>query len=171
MTALHEGYPGHHLQLSVANRIESLVRRQLGTTVFIEGWALYCEEMMEEEGFLADPRNVLFRLKDQLWRACRVVIDVGLHCSGMSFDEAVDMLVGVAKLERENAAAEVRRYTKTPTQPMSYLIGKKQILELREERRAAEGRRFNLKRFHDRLLSFGSIPVAMIRTAMAGEGD
>jgi uncharacterized protein (DUF885 family) len=166
LTALHEGYPGHHLQLCRANMIESLVRRQFSTPVFIEGWALYCEEMMEEIGYISDPRQRLLRLKDQLWRACRVVIDVGLHCFGNSFGEAVDMLVDVAKLERENAFAEVRRYTQTPTQPMSYLIGKLEILSLREAVKAAEGASFSLKSFHDRLLSYGSIPIAMIKKEM-----
>jgi uncharacterized protein (DUF885 family) len=119
--------------------------------------------MMEEQGFLGDPRHSLLRLKDQLWRACRVVIDVGFHCFGMPADEAVDMLVDIARLERANAEAEVRRYTMSPTQPMSYLIGKREILGLREEVRNSEGNRFDLKRFHDRLLSYGSIPVALIR--------
>jgi uncharacterized protein (DUF885 family) len=142
------------------------VRRQIMTTVFIEGWALYCEEMMEQEGFLADPRNALLRLKDQLWRACRVVADVGLHCFGMSFEEAVELMVGTAKLERANAEVEVRRYTMTPTQPMSYLIGKREIMRLREELRAAEGSSFDLKRFHDSLLGYGAIPVSIIREEM-----
>ena len=163
ITALHEGYPGHHLQLCTANRVESHFRRQFYSTVFIEGWALYCEEMMEEQGFVTDPRQVLLRLKDQLWRACRVVIDVGLHCFGMTFDEAVAELVDVAKLERANAVSEVRRYTQTPTQPMSYLIGKREINCLRDDVRKAEGANFDLKDFHDRLLSLGSIPIAFIR--------
>jgi uncharacterized protein (DUF885 family) len=166
ITSLHESYPGHHLQFSRANRLESPVRRQIMTTVFIEGWALYCEQMMEEEGFLADPRNALLRLKDQLWRACRVVVDVGLHCFGMSFEQAVELMVGTAKLERANAEVEVRRYTMSPTQPMSYLIGKREILRLRDEVRAREGDRFNLKRFHDTLLGFGAVPVSVIRGEM-----
>lgn len=166
VTALHEAYPGHHLQFCRANRVESPVRRCLGTPVFVEGWALYCESMMREEGFLSDPRAILMQLKDQLWRACRVVIDVGLHCFGMSFDAAVSMLVSVADLERGNAVAEVKRYTQTPTQPMSYLIGKHEILALRDDYRARAGAAWNLREFHDRLLSWGSIPVEMVRRAM-----
>jgi len=157
ITALHEGFPGHHLQFCHANTIESAPRRMLMTTVFVEGWALYCEEMMEEQGFLDDPRHHLLRLKDQLWRACRVLIDVGLHCFDMSFEEAVEMLVSVAKLERPNAEAEVKRYTMTPTQPMSYM---------RYDMQTAEGGEFNLRLFHDRLLSFGAIPVALIKGEM-----
>ncbi len=171
VTSLHEGFPGHHLQFCRANTIDSAVRRQLMTTVYVEGWALYCEEMMQEQGFVSDPRNVLIRLKDQLWRACRVVVDVGLHCFGMGFDEAVEMMVGIAKLERANAEAEVRRYTMTPTQPMSYLIGKREILRLRDEVKSREGESFDLKRFHDSLLDYGAIPISLIRNDMLTERD
>lgn len=165
-TSLHEGYPGHHLQLSINNRINSKVRRIFDTNVFIEGWALYCEEMMYEQGYYPDIRTRLFQLKDQLWRGCRVVIDVKLHAKKMSFDQAVDMLVNVAKLERLNAKAEVKRYTQTPTQPMSYVIGKLEILKLREEYKKLKGEEFDLKKFHDQLLSYGSIPVKLVREEM-----
>ncbi|HEX7126791.1 MAG TPA: DUF885 domain-containing protein [Thermodesulfobacteriota bacterium] len=166
VTALHEAYPGHHLQISRANRIASKVRRVLSTPVFVEGWALYCEEMMYEAGYYPDPRVRLFQLKDLLWRACRVVIDVGLHCSGMTPAEAVDLLVTRAHLERANAEAEVRRYCATPTQPMSYLIGRREILALRDAYRDRGGKPFALGAFHDAILSYGSIPVGLIREAI-----
>jgi uncharacterized protein (DUF885 family) len=164
--ALHEAYPGHHLQLVLANRNKNKIRRVMATTVFIEGWALYCEEMMHEAGFYSDPRTVLFKLKDQLWRACRVIIDVGIHTGAMTFDQAVVLLVDAAKLQKVHAEKEVTRYTGSPTQPMSYLIGKKQIMELRRDYQAKMAGNFQLREFHDRLLSFGSIPVALIRKAM-----
>jgi uncharacterized protein (DUF885 family) len=166
VTTLHEGYPGHHLQLVLGNRIDSKVRRVFGTTVFVEGWALYCEEMMYEQGYYTDIRTRLFQLKDQLWRGCRVVIDVKLHTKKMSFDQAVDMLVNVAKLERVNAIAEVKRYTQEPTQPMSYVIGKLEVLKLRDEYKKLKGAEFDLKKFHDQLLSYGSIPVKLVREKM-----
>ena len=162
LTNVHEGYPGHHLQLVHANRAPSLVRRYNDSSVFCEGWALYCEQMVLDEGMSTDPRIRLFQLKDQLWRACRVVIDAKLHTGGLTVDQAVDMLVGVAKLERFNAVGEVRRYTQSPTQPMSYLVGKQQILDLRDRERRRLGKDFDLRAFHDRLLSYGSIPVALI---------
>jgi len=164
--ALHEAYPGHHLQLVLANRNKSKMRRIMATTVFIEGWALYCEEMMHETGFYSDPRTILFKLKAQLWRACRVIIDVGIHSGSMTFDQAVDLLVDAAKLQKVHAEKEVTRYTGSPTQPMSYLIGKKQIMELRRDYQAKMAGKFQLREFHDRLLSFGSIPVPLIRKAM-----
>jgi uncharacterized protein (DUF885 family) len=164
--ALHEAYPGHHLQLVHANRTGSSIRRFLGTSVFVEGWALYCEEMMYEQGFYPDPRLRLMQLKDQVWRSCRVLIDVGLHTQGMTFDQAVDMLVNRAHLERVNAETEVKRYCSSPTQPMSYCIGKRQILALRRDYERQAGTQFNLREFHDRLLSYGSIPVELVRERM-----
>jgi uncharacterized protein (DUF885 family) len=166
VTALHEAYPGHHVQLTHANKASSKVRRVIGTEVFAEGWALYCEELMHEEGFYKDPRVRFAQLCDLLLRACRVVIDVKLQLQQMSFDEAVDMLVSTAGLERSNAVAEVKRYTLTPTQPLSYLVGKREILKLREEYRQQKGERFKLKEFHDRLLSFGTVPIGLVRDAM-----
>jgi uncharacterized protein (DUF885 family) len=168
LTNVHEGYPGHHLQLVHASAVDSPVRKLLWNTVFCEGWALYCEQLVLDEGFTTDPRHRIFQLKDQLWRACRVVIDVKLHTGGMTFDEAVNMLVDVAHLERPNAIGEVRRYTQSPTQPMSYLMGKHQILDLRERERQRLGGSFDLRSFHDRLLSYGTIPVALIEPTFAG---
>jgi len=166
VTALHEGYPGHHLQLVRANQHERKLRRLLRTTVFVEGWALYCEEMMADAGFYSDPRTKLFKLKDQLWRACRVIIDVGLHTKTMDYAQAVNFLMNDAKVEKVHAEKEVTRYTFTPTQPMSYLIGKKQILELKKDCEKKLGKEFNLKEFHDRLIGYGSIPICLIRKAL-----
>lgn len=164
ITALHEGYPGHHTQLCWANRNPSVIRRLAGnSTLFAEGWAFYCEELMESLGYISDPRARLLRLKDQLWRACRIVIDVGLHCSGMTVDEAVAILVDVAKIEPVNARAEVARYTMSPTQPMSYLIGKLELLKLADQYRQHKGSAFSLKQFHTDLLAHGTIPPALIR--------
>jgi uncharacterized protein (DUF885 family) len=166
VTALHEGYPGHHLQLVHANKLKNKLRRLLGTTVFVEGWALYCEEMMREAGFFSDPRARLLQLKDQLWRACRVIIDVGLHTGQMGYEQAVELLVNDAKLQKVHAEKEVTRYTFTPTQPMSYLIGKKQILQLKNDYQKKMGDQFQLRDFHNRLLSFGSIPICLIRKTL-----
>ena len=164
--ALHEGYPGHHLQLTKAMDIPSRIRRQMMNGLLVEGWALYCEELMREQGFYTDPRVELFQLKDLLWRACRVIIDVGLHTGQMAFQEAVDMLVNVAAIEEVNAIAEVKRYAMDPTQPMTYVIGKLLILDLRDRMKRKSGGRFDLKAFHDQLLSYGSIPPALIAEQM-----
>ena len=166
VVSLHEAYPGHHLQLQRANQVSSNVRKLFGTSVFIEGWALYCEEMMYETGYYPDAQTRLMQLAMQLWRACRVVIDVGLHDGTMSFDDAVSLLCDTAKLERVNAEAEVKRYTQSPTQPMSYIVGKLEILRLRDDYRKQQGGEYKLKEFHDHLLSYGSIPIRLVRSLM-----
>jgi uncharacterized protein (DUF885 family) len=163
--ALHEGYPGHHLQYVHANRVKSKTRKFLTTTVFAEGWALYCEEMMHRLGFYKSPKILLMKQKAQLWRACRVIIDVSIHTGKMTFKQAVDLLVNDAKIEKVHAVKEVTRYTYSPTQPLSYMIGKKQILELHDDYKKKHGRKFVLKKFHDALLQFGSIPISLIREA------
>lgn len=168
ITALHEGYPGHHLQLVRSNRVPSKVRKMFSTSVFAEGWALYCEELMYDLGYYTDPRVRLMQLKDQLWRAARVIIDVSLHTRGMTFEEALDFLVEMVGLERVNALSEVKRYCATPTQPMSYVLGKLEIMKLRDDYQRMMGERFDLKGFHDLLLSFGTIPVALVRNEILG---
>jgi uncharacterized protein (DUF885 family) len=162
--ALHEGYPGHHLQLGHANRAGSRLRRIVHSDVFAEGWALYCEELMWEQGyFTADPLTRLFQLRDLLFRACRVVLDAALHSERMTPAQAVDYLVEQAMIDRSFAASEVSRYCTTPTQPMSYLVGKLQILELRSEAQQKLGSRFLLHDFHAALLASGTIPPALVR--------
>jgi uncharacterized protein (DUF885 family) len=166
IVALHEAYPGHHLQLVRSNAARRKVRKVLWNTVFIEGWALYCEEMMREEGFYSDPRTRLGQLKEVLWRAARVVVDVGLQLGDMSVEDAIRFMMEEVGLERINATAEVRRYTANPTQPSSYLIGKLAVLDLRRRYEAREGSDFSLKRFHDELLDVGSIQPRLAEVAL-----
>jgi uncharacterized protein (DUF885 family) len=169
VTALHEAYPGHHLQLVWANRQETIPRR-MGSflaTLFIEGWAFYCEELMETLGYIDQPIQRLGRLSDQLWRAGRIILDVSLHTKGMSVDEAIDFLVEECHLERSNAQAEVRRYTSTPTQPQSYLMGKLAILKVVDEYRAAHPDA-TLKEVHDAILGCGSLPPRLMRQRLLG---
>jgi uncharacterized protein (DUF885 family) len=164
ITALHEAYPGHHLQLVWANRQETIPRR-MGSflaTLFIEGWAFYCEELLEKMGYISQPIQRLGRLSDQLWRAGRIILDVSLHTRGMSVDEAVQFLVEECSLEPTNALAEVRRYTQSPTQPQSYLMGKLAILELVADYRRAHPDA-SLRQVHDALLGSGSLPPRLMR--------
>ena len=167
--ALHEGYPGHHLQLVRANANPGRARKLSWSTVFIEGWALYCEEMMKDVGFLEDPASRLFQLKEILWRASRVVVDVGLQRGEMTIDEAINFMVDEAALERVNATAEVNRYTANPTQPSSYLVGKLEIMEIRRRYEERLGANFDLKTFHDTLLDVGSVPPRLARLALGIE--
>jgi uncharacterized protein (DUF885 family) len=164
ITALHEAYPGHHLQLVYANLQETIPRR-LGSflaTLFIEGWAFYCEELLEELGYISAPIQRLGRISDQLWRAARIILDASLHTRGMTVDEAVNFLVDECQLEPANALAEVRRYTQTPTQPQSYLMGKLAILDLVADYRRAHPDA-SLREMHDAILSCGSLPPRLMR--------
>ena len=167
-TGVHEAYPGHHLQLVSANFAPTLARRIAGLpdggNLLVEGWAFYCEELMDREGFLDDPVIRLMRLNDQIWRACRVVIDVDLHCGRMGLDEAVDFLVREAAMNRREAELECRRYAEEPGQAMSYLLGKREVTHLAETWGAARGG--TLRAFHDELLSWGSLPPAVIAWGM-----
>ncbi|MBE0431414.1 MAG: DUF885 domain-containing protein [Dehalococcoidia bacterium] len=164
VTALHEAYPGHHLQLVYANTVGSLPRKLGGfiSTLFIEGWAFYCEELMEQLGYIDKPMQRLGRLTDQLWRAARIILDVSLHTGKMTVEEGIDFLVEKAGLERSNAQAEVRRYTMSPTQPMSYLIGKLEIMKVIDEYKSKHPEA-SLKDIHDAVLSCGSLPPRLMR--------
>jgi uncharacterized protein (DUF885 family) len=165
VTALHEAYPGHHLQLVYADGVGSLPRKVGGymlSTLFIEGWAFYCEELMEQLGYIDQPLQRLGRLSDQLWRAARIILDVSLHTGKMTVEEGIAFLVDKCGLERSNARAEVRRYTSTPTQPMSYLIGKMEIVKLIDEYKKKHPEA-SLKEVHDTFLSCGSLPPRLMR--------
>jgi uncharacterized protein (DUF885 family) len=162
-TALHEGYPGHHLQLVYAQQQPSHVRRYVWTPLTVEGWALYCEDMMADEGFYSSEEELLFQRVHLLWRAARIVLDVGLHTRGMTFEHAVDQLVETVHLDRANAEAEVRRYCAEPAYNLCYAVGRRELLRLRDDYRAARGAEFTLAGFHESILRYGGLPVALIR--------
>jgi uncharacterized protein (DUF885 family) len=162
-TALHEGYPGHHLHLVHAQGLSSDTRKNVWTPLTVEGWALYCEDMMGEEGFYRSEEEAFFQRVHLLWRATRVLLDVGLHTRGMTFAQAVDQFVTELHVDRANAEAEVRRYCAEPAQPLCYAVGRREILELRKDFQAARGTKFTLRAFHDALLRYGGLPVALIR--------
>lgn len=164
ITALHEAYPGHHLQLTVANLNKSLPRLFGGylSTLFIEGWAFYCEEMMEQQGFINKPIQRLARLQAQLWRASRIIVDVSIHTGRMTYEEAVQFMVDKANLEPADAKVEVDRYTQSATQPMSYLMGKYEIMQIVEEYREKYPDH-SLMQMHDAILESGSLPPRLLR--------
>jgi uncharacterized protein (DUF885 family) len=169
-TSIHEAYPGHHHQLSAAITNPSLVRLLVDAPEFVEGWAMYCEQMMREEGFDTAPESLLMMYTDAIWRACRIILDIRLHRGEIAVPEAIDFLASRTGFERPNAEAEVRRYTYTPTYQLSYLLGKVLLLRLRDDERRRLGGEFSLRRFHDSLLYAGSLPISFQRRALAGEG-
>jgi uncharacterized protein (DUF885 family) len=169
-TSIHEAYPGHHLQLAVADKHPSLTRMLTEAPEFVEGWGMYSEQMMREEGFDAGPSYRVSMYTDAIWRACRIILDVRMHRGELTPDEATDFLVEHTAFERANARAEVRRYTYSPGYQLSYLLGRILILGLREDEKRKRGADFSLKAFHDTLLRNGSLPIAFHRRVLAGEG-
>jgi len=161
-TAVHEAFPGHFLQGTVSNR-SSLIHMLANGTETVEGWAHYCEQMMMEHGYVTSLESKLVQINDVIWRAVRMIVDVGLSRGEMSFDEAVDMLMKEAGMSKEGAVAEVRRYTQTPGYALSYLLGKHLILQLLEEVKQKMGEKYNERFFHDTITANGYLPISMLR--------
>lgn len=165
-TVLHEGVPGHHQQITVANRLPGIMRRVLATPAAREGWALYCESLMADEGFLSSPAERLFHAHHLLWRALRVILDVKLHTKGMAVAEAARLLRDELGFTETVAAAEVARYCAYPTYQLCYAVGRRDILRLRDDVQRARGSEFSLAAFHDELLAYGGLPTALARWGM-----
>jgi uncharacterized protein (DUF885 family) len=164
-TSVHESYPGHHLQFSVANSIpaaSTLPRLMNESSVFYEGWALYCEQLMQEEGFLKSKEHRFVMLKDRLWRALRIIIDVKTQTGKMTYDEAADLMVRELHFPRAQACGDLNWYSQSPAVPLGYALGWSIINRLREQERTRLGQQFNLREFHDKLLSAGSISLPLV---------
>jgi hypothetical protein len=162
----HEVYPGHHLQLLTMEGLASEVRRHIWTPIMVEGWALYSEQLMEEAGYYRSKEVRLFQLVNLLWRAIRVVLDIGLHTRGMTPAEATDYMVEHLPIERHNAEVEVRRYCAWPTYQLSYAVGRRELLSLRQAYRQRNGAGVDLRQFHDELMTYGGMPVSLARWGM-----
>jgi uncharacterized protein (DUF885 family) len=169
-TSVHEAYPGHHLQLSAAITNPSLVRLFSGAAEFAEGWAFYCERMMKEAGFDDTPKGWYIVHTDAIWRATRIILDIQLHRGQIGFDDAVDRLIAETGFERPAAVAEIKRYTSSPTQPLSYLYGRHMIERLKADVEARQGADFDLRRFHDTLIYGGTMPVSYARRLFETNG-
>ncbi|HEX7472476.1 MAG TPA: DUF885 domain-containing protein [Candidatus Limnocylindrales bacterium] len=167
-TSIHEAYPGHHLQLSVAGKHPSLTRLGTNAPEFVEGWGMYSEQMMREQGFDAAPNFRLNMHTDAIWRACRIILDVRMHRGEIGVDDAVRWLVEQTSFEEPNARAEINRYTYTPTYQLSYLLGKVLLLQLRTDEQRRLGPDFRLRDFHDALLRAGSLPISFHRRLLEG---
>ena len=170
-TSIHEAYPGHHQQMSAALDNPSTIRLLVDAPEFVEGWAMYCEQMMREEGFDTAPERLFVMYTDAIWRATRIILDIRLHRGEIGIEEATDFMVEHTGFERPNALAEVQRYTQTPTYPLSYLLGKVMLLRLRADEQRRLGDKFSLRGFHDALLSGGNIPISFHRRALTASGN
>lgn len=164
--AVHEAYPGHHWHLITAQANERPIRKVLSTSYFTEGWALYAELTMLEEGFYDDPRHELGVADARIFRAARIVVDTSLHIGDMSVEEAVEFMMRNAGLSEPTARAEVGRYCSWPTQASSYLTGSLEIERMRARYFAEE--RGDLRSFHDRLASSGALPIGLAERALMG---
>jgi uncharacterized protein (DUF885 family) len=164
-TSVHESYPGHHLQFSFANSIPEAStppRLMNESSVFYEGWALYCEQLMLEQGFLETKEHRFVMLKDRLWRALRIIIDVKTQTGRMTYDEAANLMVRELHFPRAQACADLNWYSQSPSGPMGYALGWSIINRLRDREHSRLGPRFNLREFHDKLLSAGSISLPLV---------
>lgn len=159
-TCAHEAYPGHHLQFCAANRHPSPVRRWFAHSVFYEGWTLWCEQMAVDHGVNREPTARLNLLHDALWRAHRIIVDCGLHAGELDYQGAVKHLMKHVGFTRGRAEGDVNWYTAAPTVPMSYLLGKMEVVRLK--RRKVDEGGWSLKRYNDWLLSFGTVPQRWI---------
>jgi hypothetical protein len=168
--AAHEGYPGHHLQMTSVNRIPSLTRRAIRSSVMIEGWGLYTEQLMHDVGYYDDAAR-LAQLAMRLLRALRIVLDMELQSGDLTYQAAVARAVSVGRLEESTARSEVARYTMTPTQPFSYLVGCLELERLRAASQARLGDAFRLRRFHDRVLSYGHMPPTLVARAITAADE
>lgn len=163
---IHEAFPGHHVQVTATQALASEVRRHVRTPVNVEGWALYAETLMFELGYHDSPETRLFHLNDLLWRAVRIIVDVGLHTRDMTPADAVNRMTELLPMERRNAEAEVRRYCAMPTYQLSYAIGRRELLALRDDWRMRAGPSAPLADFHRDVFSYGGLPIALARWGM-----
>ncbi|ADO71664.1 DUF885 domain-containing protein [Stigmatella aurantiaca] len=170
--SIHEAYPGHYVQFLWTRQVESKVRKLLGSSSFSEGWGLYTEQMMLDEGYggggLQTDKLRLNQLALYLQRLARYMVGLSLHTRGMTYEQAVSFFEQEAYMTRTNAEREARRGTSDPTY-LVYALGKKLILQLREDAQAKWGADFTLRRFHDELVSYGYPPIPILRRLLLGE--
>jgi uncharacterized protein (DUF885 family) len=169
-TFLHEGVPGHHLQISLAQEMTGVpdFRKQLGYTAYVEGWALYSETLGNEMGFYTDPYQKFGFLSGEMWRAVRLVVDTGIHSMGWSRDQAIQYFEENTGQPEQSAVAEIDRYIVWPGQALGYMIGRLKIQELRHLAEQELGDRFDIRAFHDVVVGQGALPLDLLESRVKG---
>ena len=162
--AYHEGIPGHHMQRAIAQELEGIPQFQkfLSFTAYTEGWGLYTEELGKDMGFYADPYSDFGRLAMELWRACRLVVDTGIHAKKWSREEAIQYLIDNTPNPEYDAVKAIERYIAMPGQATAYMIGKLKIMELRDKAQTTLGEKFSFAGFHDEILKDGPVPLSVL---------
>jgi uncharacterized protein (DUF885 family) len=163
--AYHEGVPGHHMQLSVQQQLTGLPKfrlHSLGFNAYVEGWALYAEQLGKEVGFYRDPVSDYGRLSSELFRAVRLVVDTGIHSKGWTRDQVVDFFRKSGAVDEPTIQSETDRYIAWPAQALSYKLGQLKFRELRERARKELGARFDIRSFHDEMLDGGTLPLDLL---------
>jgi uncharacterized protein (DUF885 family) len=163
--AYHEGVPGHHMQLSVLQQISGLPRfrtHSLGFNAYVEGWALYAEQLGKEVGFYQDPVSDYGRLSSELFRAVRLVVDTGIHAKGWTRDQVVDFFRKSGAVDEPTIQSETDRYIAWPAQALSYKLGQLKFRELRERAQKELGPKFDIRKFHDQMLDGGTLPLDLL---------
>lgn len=165
---LHEAVPGHHFQISLQQEREDLPRFQrfADYNAFIEGWALYAESLGAELGLYQDPSQSFSRLNSELFRAARLVVDVGLHQKNWSREQAIKFLVDTTMTSANGAAQEIDRYIAVPAQALGYKIGQLKIAAIRARAEKVLGSKFDIRKFHDELLRDGALPLDILEAKM-----
>jgi uncharacterized protein (DUF885 family) len=168
--AFHEAIPGHHLQLAIATErtdLPAFRRMSWSHTAFVEGWALYTERLADEMGLYESDLDRLGMLSSDVWRACRLVVDTGLHAMGWSRQQAIDFMVEHMPVDIDTITVEVDRYIGMPAQALAYKVGQREIFRLREQARSALGERFDIREFHDIVLGAASISLPVLQSRVA----
>lgn len=162
--AYHEGVPGHHFQIAIMQELKGVptFRRLLPFTAYAEGWALYTEQLAWEAGFQSDPLDNLGRLRDEMFRAVRLVVDTGLHAKRWTREQAIDYMLANTGMPETDVVAEIERYLVNPGQALAYKVGMLKILELRERAQERLGDRFDIRQFHNQVLTHGAVPLAIL---------
>ena len=161
--SFHEAVPGHHLQSAIAAELDAPeFRKTLYHSAYGEGWGLYSERLGKEMGFYQDPYSDFGRLTYEAWRACRLVVDTGIHAFGWTRDQAIQYMLDNTALSRGSVEAQIDRYITWPAQALSYKIGEIKIRQLRQKAEDTLGENFDLRAFHDALIGNGSLPIALL---------